>query len=436
VKQTAFFIVLIALAIGVVRQPVFGADPLIDRVLTLDESLRLASNNSQQILSAREDVNISLQRVKQAESLLFPKLDVNANWSKSRVMGDTPLLLPSNMGLTLIPDTPRENFYSARIDVYQPIYEGGRLRNTWRQARIAYEKARNVQDSLLTQTQGQARQVFFDLLFAQARREEYDRIWKGTASWAADGRLGFSERLKVERERAGLRAQRQEAVLDEDMARLSYLRALNLEMNTSVRLDGKLETRRRELDLQKLLAWASRYRSELKQTEYQQEFDALGVSLSQAERTPRIGLGAAYERTGNDMELPTANWFGTLNIHLPVSISDMVFGWAKVRERRAQYRQAVVRRADASDQIEKQVREAYSQFLYWQNELQPREEELKRLDRWASESSGAGRATPSERLELSRLRADMKIAYLQAVHGHLWSQAALERAVGHSLEEL
>ena len=121
-----------------------------------------------------------------------------------------------------------------------------------------------------------------------------------------------------------------------------------------------------------MLAWASRYRSELRQTEYQQESDALGISLSLAERTPSIGLGATYERSGNDVGLPVFNWAGTLNIHLPVSITDMFFGWAKVRERRAQYRQATVKHADASDQVEKQVRDAYLAYRYWQDEMDPR----------------------------------------------------------------
>ena len=56
----------------------------------------------------------------------------------------------------------------------------------------------------------------------------------------------------------------------------------------------------------------------------------------------------------------------------------MFFGWAKVRERKAQYRQATLKHADAIDQIEKQVRDAYLTYQHWQNEIQPRAEELKR----------------------------------------------------------
>ena len=153
-------------------------------------------------------------------------------------------------------------------------------------------------------------------------------------------------------------------------APLAYLRTLNLELNTNVQLKGNLETQPVELDLQKMLAWASRYRSELRQTEYQQESDALGISLSLAERTPTVGFGATYERSGNDIGLNTAaDWAGTLNVNLPLAVGDMFYGRSKVRERKAQYRQATLKHADTADQVQMQVRQAYNKYRFWQDEL-------------------------------------------------------------------
>ena len=71
---------------------------------------RLALNNSEALLSSREDVEIALQRVRETESLFFPRLDLNANWSKFRVDGPTPMELEPVLGPTLIPSSPRQNF--------------------------------------------------------------------------------------------------------------------------------------------------------------------------------------------------------------------------------------------------------------------------------------------------------------------------------------
>ncbi|MFA5975967.1 MAG: TolC family protein [Elusimicrobiota bacterium] len=407
------------------------AETIPDRTLTIEDSVRLAMNNSPALLSSREDVNIAMQRVREAESLFFPKLDLNANWSKFRVEGDRPLLLQPAMGPTLIDDSPRQNFFSGRANIYQTVYEGGRSRNTWRQARISYERAKSVNDTLTAQVTGDAKQAFNDLLAAQEKLRQYQAIQQ-TIDSQSKVETGGLNLIRLVGEASVLKAQLAEARLAEQQARLMYLRTLNLELNTNVALKGQLETHPVELDLQKMLAWSTQYRAELRQTEYQQELDALGISLSLAERTPTVAFGASYERTGHDLDLPTANWAGTLNINLPVSISDMIFGWAKVREHRAQYRQATLKHAETADQIQMQVREAYTRYRFWQEELSPREQTLRRLEP-VMESLRRQGVQGYERLIAERTFLEACLRYHEAIRGHLNALASLEQAVGHPL---
>jgi outer membrane protein len=410
-----------------------AAEILPERVLTLDDSVKLALNNSQGILTLQEDENISLQRVREAESLLFPKLDLNANWSKFRVEGDTPLLLQPAMGPTLITSNPHENFYTARANIYQTVYEGGRTRNVWRQARISYERARSAADALRVQVSCTAKQAFYDLLLAQEKHHEYLVVLKHLEGYSRRTPTASLESIRIEDEMADLRAEAAQAGLAEDQAKLAYLHALNLELNTDIMLKGELVTQPVDVNLQKMLAWASQYRSELRQTEYQEELDALGISLSLAERTPTVGFGASYERSGNDIGLDTAaDWAGTLNINVPLSVSDVFFGWAKVREHKAQYRQATLKHAETSDQIQLQVRQAYTKLTFWQGELGPREADYQRFQTLVESLRNKG-AGGLERLEGERLLLGAKLRYQEAVHGHLSALAALEQAVGHTL---
>ena len=147
---------------------------------------------------------------------------------------------------------------------------------------------------------------------------------------------------------------------------------------------------------------------------------------------PTVGFGASYERTGHDIGLDTEDWAGTLNINVPLSFSNLFFGWAKVREHKAQYRQATLKHAETNDQIQLQVRQAYTQYRFWQSELVPRQSELRRAQTLAENirSKGSGGL---ERLEAERLALDAENHYQEAVHGHLLALTALERAVGHGL---
>lgn len=405
---------------------------LIERTLTLDDCVKIALRNSQPLMNAAEDRTIALQRVQQAESQFYPKLDLNANWSKFGIDGDTPLMLQPALSPTLVPNSPRENYYTFRANILQTVYEGGRVRNTWKQARIAYEQARDLYDSMTTQVAGAAKQAFYDLRLAEERHRVYEEALLQARRLPSGG--SPLERLRAEHWKSFLRA-RQAALLREEMrSRLALVRALNLEMGTTIEVVGDFATQPQELALSKMLAWASRYRSELRQQQYQQESDALGIRLSLAERNPTVALGATYERTGYDINLETVNWAGTLNINLPLSVSDMIFGWAKVKERKAQYRQATLHHAETMDLIEKQVREAYADVRFWQDELPLRDEERRRLHALKGDVATA-RASGAEQLEALYLATESDARYFEAVHGHLWSLAALERATGRSLSE-
>ncbi len=428
-NSRVFLWVVLGIAAGGVH-PLPAADLLSDRTLTLEESVKLALNNSQGLLTTREDVNIASQRVREAESLFYPKLDLNANWSKFRVEGGTPLLLQPGLGPTLVPNSDRQNFYTTRANIYQTVYAGGRYRNTWRQARVSYERAKTAGEALEGQVSSAAKEAFYDLLLAQEKKRLYAEALGGLQAGqrqTAGGSAG--EQLQWESEAALLRADSSRAELEEQERLLAYLHTLNLELNTRVALKGELVTHPVDIDLQRMLAWSTQYRAELRQTEFQEELDALGISLSLAERTPTIGLGATYERTGDDVSLPTANWAGTVNVNLPVSLSDMFYGWAKVRERRAQYRQATLKYAETSDQIQMQVRQAYMKYRFWQNELSPRENELRRIQSLVESVRGGA----LERVRAKRLWVASKLRYLEAVHGHLTALAELERAIGHPL---
>ncbi len=405
------------------------------RTLGLQESIKIALENSHELLDSREDVEIAQQRVRESESLFFPKLDLNANWSRFSVDSSRPLLIQPALGSTLLTNSLDKYLYTARADVYQTIYAGGRSRNTLRQANILYDRAKSLNDALFTKVESSAKQSYYDLIFAQQKSLEYAEALRHLKHLSSDEETPLSERIDLEGEISRVRAEMSEASLAEDEARLFYLRTLNIELNTNVVLQGKLETHPVNIDLQKMLAWAAQYRYELRQTEYEEQLDALGVSLSLAERTPTVGVGASYERSSTDLSFQTVNWAGTLNVSLPVSISDMFYGWAKVHERRAEYRQATLKRAETSDQIQTEVRQAFTKYKFWQNEIGPRKEDYRRLQEMTEElRARKGQVFAKSKAECLTLAAQLR--YQEAVHGQLVALALLEKAVGHSLDNL
>ncbi|MBI3292544.1 MAG: TolC family protein [Elusimicrobia bacterium] len=421
-----------------------------ERVLTLEEAVTLAINNNQELLSAKEDANIAQQRVKEAQALFFPKLDLYAGYSRFNIRN----LFPLSPGLgpaILQPTFETENFYQARASLYQTLYSGGRSWNTYRLAKVAQEQANSQYEATKNAVSYRAKKAFFDVRLEQARSELYAHSL--LASWdekriqlfGTSQGLTSLERLKEEEELELYRGDAAQAARELERSRLVFLRTLAIEQHTGVELRGEFFQELPSMDLQKCLAWAKQYRPELRQTQFQAQIDALGVSLSLAERFPTVAFGSSYEFSGQRYPLSSPNWAATVYINLPLSVSNIYFGWTRTRERRAQYRQTRVQRAALEDAIELEVRQAFADCQFWHQEKVRREEAVRRLSNWqeavtkkwpmkagqplrGSGVSAADVAQGERRLLEARLRA------LQALHGQTLAVVSLEHAMGRSFQ--
>ena len=87
-----------------------------------------------------------------------------------------------------------------------------------------------------------------------------------------------------------------------------------------------------------------------------------------------------------------------------------------------------------ADQVQLQACQAYDKCQFWQMELAPRQESLRRVEGLMAQLKEQ-KTRSADRLEAEDIVAEAKIRFLEAVHGHLSALAALERAVGKPLGE-
>jgi outer membrane protein TolC len=399
-----------------------------ERLFTPEQAVETALRNNQTLLAAREDARISRQRVAEARSLFYPTLSVNLN--ASRYHADTYWPLSPDMGATLLRPSRgdgADNFYSGRVLLRHTVYNGGRDRANLRLAEAAWQQARIQEQEVSAAVTAEARKAFDDLLLlrqqtALATEAESDVRDLARRSTGAESAAIGAVSARLRRLLADLRRR-------EERAYVAFLSALGLELYTQAELVGELSARPRAVDLGKLLARAQESRLELRGTEYQREIDQLSVNLTEAERFPVVALGAGYEYNDRAFPLLNRQWNTTLNVSLP--IFDGFASRARIRRSRLQAKRTQLTRAALEDRINREVREAHGDFLYWQNEMDARAQDLRRLSALAR-GDGAPRS-PGER---ARWRADLLDAsqsYWEAVHGHRVAAAQLERAVGSPL---
>ena len=362
------------LALLFLVSPIFAQG--VERVLTLNECTRLALNINQDVLIANETVLYAEQRVNEAKSLYFPKLDLNFNISKFNNDVDTLInshYLPATI---LLPEGNKDYFYSTKLALWQPIYNGGKTMATNKLAKINYEKAKTNSEIQKNEVVANVKAQFYKNL---ALKEKI-QIYKDYLSKKKDESL-----------------QNQLDVLEHqyELETWELLALVGLELDTVIDIEGTIDVEKLDLDLQQCILWAYQFRPEIKTTQYQESMDNIGVNLITMEKLPTVMLGASYDWLGDNDETWERDWYVTLNINLPLFEGGAVF--SRLKQKKIQARQATIERAKIEDKIKLEVRKAFSEYNFWYKKL------LK-----VEESNAKG-------IEHDILKADVKYNYANSL---------------------
>ncbi len=396
--------------------------------LSLENAIRLALENNYDLLLTEQDVVIAEQRLKEAKFLYLPQISVNAGATAYNL--DYSTVLPENLGLRLIHPQPKNNhdlFYGVGVLAMQYLYTGGRTSSTVSLANAALKEAMSRYEGVKSSTIYQVKEVFFNYLFLQRKKSLIDDIVKRAGAVSSSAKLKPWERILAQTQIAALRSEANIAEEELTAAHLKLLKTLNKELNSKVLVSGEFEYKPIDVDLAKVTLWAMEYRPELKSALYKLEMDNIAVKLSLAKRYPDVMLGASYDKLGND-NLDDENFQVTLALKLPIGYD---YG-TQIKQKRAEQRQTVLKRAAIEDGIRMQVTEAYNNLLFWQKETASR---IQTWDAINKELSGieSEQLSKEEKLKAFEYFYKAGVGYLEGIKQHMLAVAQLELAVGQDI---
>ncbi len=400
-----------------------GPSPL-ERGYTLEEAQRLAQLNNAALLSSEQDIVVAQQRVQEARFQFLPELGLQA--SGTRYNARYPFALAPEFRSILLFPSDIDNIYSGRTYLRQSLYEGGRVVNLLRLAQTALKQAQTQYDTVKLDIAFNTKTVFYRLVLAQDMHAALTERLRDAERLLQQPGFSDFERIEAEGMLAELRVREAAAGRAVEAARLDFRRGLNLELDTPVRVLGSLETKPAAVDLDKAVVWATELRPELQAETYKAQMDAIAVNLAMGRRNPTLVLAGDYEVTGQRFPLRQNNWDLTLGLRIPFSYDF----WTQLRQKKAEQRQGEVKRAELHDRVRMEVRQAYDDLQFWQNEWPLREREYKRIAGLFKAARGKG--------GMSLLRAQNAVLgvqerYFIAVGEHLLARARLERAIGRPL---
>lgn len=408
-----------------------GAQP--QETLTLEAVIDLAVKNDPVLMSAEQDIIIAKQRVSEARFLFLPQFEVSGTLSKVDL--EYPMLLGPELGERYLDTGMAENFYTMRVYALQPLYNGGRNKNTLRMAKAAHNQAKVNYETVKTDVALKAKKAFYTMLYcrdlyaaSQKWREEAGALNAGIKKdgWESiEAGLLLSE-MQKRAERAGR---------DLEAARSELIRVLNREPNYQFDLDGGLERGAVRTDLQKSLVTAMETRSELKSEIYKAQLDELAVNMAMIRRSPNVYLGGSYDVVnykGGDLgnSVRSSNWMASIAIHFPI----MYDVWTQIVQKKAEQRKGDLSGVEVRDRIRFEIINAYKELEFRQREAAARAEELAAVKKDYEEASRRGPATLAALRTFAAI-CELESSALRSVYDRTLARIKLEWAQGRDLAE-
>lgn len=356
-----------------------------EKVLTLQESVKWALTNNQDLLLLLEKKYVAEQKIKEANSYFFPQLSVSGAYTRLRVT--TPTTLPPALGGSSLA-VGVTNHYAARASLTQYLFTGGYLLNQKLVAEADLDANKWEYEETKRQVIMKVVEKFYSLLYLQYLLDlsgESKKIVQHYIDITPRDNVKKYELYLLELEKAQLD---NDSALTEDelsVAQMEFNKSVGFELSSEIKVMGDFKVPSVDEERKTVYiyhAQAIDCAPLLQELMYEEKKIQHKIGQAFSERYPTIVMGADYERSGLSADLQGRNWTATLALHLP--IFNGWRSWAKVRQLRGELKQSNLLRVKVTDDLKMEVQEAYIQILRAEknNELflKTKEQAQKALD--------------------------------------------------------
>jgi len=281
----------------------------------LRQFIEIALKNNQPTQVAKQEVDLAELRVQEAKRGLFPGVKVSAYNTYGEVYK--------------IKTEERE----AKIQIDQPIYYGGRLSDTLKQANVSLDVAQRNFDRLRLDVIQQAETAYYNLIAArihiqekEALLKEAHELLKKIEKLEAGGMIipleATSARSWFDKIRFQIDAIRQ----DKFMAELTFRQILNLKENLEIK-GNMLEVKKLDLDFDRCLEVALNNRPEIVLSQLMVKFNEYGKKIELKKNDFTIDLTSAFGHYQGAYETEkmrnATNWYVGLKASKPLGASTL-----------------------------------------------------------------------------------------------------------------
>ena len=419
-----------------------------DRItLTLDKSVRLALTQNPYHLATEERVDAASSRVREATAGFLPSL--NAQGQRTLLEKSMELEFPS-----FIPGEPPQKVeldftrdYQFSMSLSFPLYTGGRLTSSYKQARYNLESTKETVRQSKHLTVFNTKRAFYGHLLAKEFvlvAEEAVRVAEGSLENVKNMyEVGMASKMDLLRSEVRLTNMQPEIIAAKNNLRISELNlktVLGMDLSQSVQIEGALRYDPFEPDLGECITRALANRPEVKQFDLQKKMAGESLKIARAGYLPTLAMSGNYSFWADKLNFQKDTWssFYAVNLVLNVPIFNGFKESAQIAQSKAMIREIELNQKALKDAVELEVRQAVlllneaKETLFSQGKNTEQAKESLRITQL---NFSEGMAMTLDVISAEAAYSQAQVNYSQALYNYGVAVAELDRAMGIGYED-
>jgi len=409
--------------------------------LTIDRAIELAQENNTNFQISQQEVRQFGHRVRQNMGFL-PQISLEGmrTIDEKLMEIEIPGMVPGAEAQRVTLDFTKN--YEMTLQLVQPIYTGGKVWYSFKNAQIDYrlakERLRNSRDELILNVKKSFYNIMVMKELLKTHNEALALAKRNLTNVSLSHDLGMVSKydlLRAELEMARIHPRITNTVKLLTIMKNNFKVMLGIPENTDVEIDGEFTYERRSLMLSQLVEEALVRRSEILQLDMEKDKVDNLLKMTYAQFVPDISLVGSYSFRADDFKFNSGNWedYYTVSMGISLPIFTGLKRSAQVGEMRVLRKIMTLRQKNLSDGTRTQVQnlvldiqEQYENILLEEKNIETANEGVRVADLNYGEGLITILEVNASYNELTRA----KVGYLEAVYKYNISLSELEKISG------
>ncbi len=410
--------------------------------LTLDESVKIGLENSEEIHSAKWRVTSADARLGEMNAVRLPSLSLNANYTRLSPIDPYSISTPfGNFEL----NQNIVNTYGVKLTLQQPIFTGFKLKANSDIAEYNLESVKEDFNRDKNDLVYNIKKAYWNLFKANEVKKVIDENVEQIKVHLKDVQNFYDQGLATKNELLKVQVQLANAKLKQidgnNAVRISIINLNNiigLPLSTKIDIADTVNPEEKaQYDLDVLVNSAYKSRPELKSMEFKIKATESGITMAQSGWFPQIYLTGDYNYARpNTRIFPTEDKFkGTWDVNVTASFN--LWNWGATSDQTTQaeatYEQAKDSYKTLKDNVTLEVTNNYLEMMRSKESIEVANDNVKQAEenyRVTDQQFKNGLTLNSELLDAEVALLQAKTNYVQSLVDYELAVAQLEKSIG------